>query len=185
MIDPTGAVRTDANPFVTTAMPQAAPDRPWQGLPGRGLLEMLGRMQTERPDMFQQLIGKFGEKFGITPDNLGTMQSRQDVRQQYRQPGGFNNGAGMQPPQQPALVSAMPAPMAATSGLPAPAPAAPLAPVTTAVMPQGFGGGGGGAGGLGRPGSWGSPGAMGMNGWGGGWGAWPGMNNASRSVWEG
>lgn len=87
---------------------------PWQGAPPQGLLQMLQRVQMADPTRFAQLMaGHAASRFGITPDNLGGMQSRQDIRQ------------GMMPQHPQVMPGQMPV-----------NPAAPVAPAGFAATPN-------------------------------------------------
>lgn len=115
-----------ANPFTTTSVPAALPPvaapmaRPDpRSAPGQGLLQMLLHLQQADPQRFAMMLaGHRAQQFGITPENLAGMQSRQDMMHDWRamQPGMLHPG-GMGGPVAPIV--------------PAPAPA----PVTPAVMP--------------------------------------------------
>jgi hypothetical protein len=53
----------------------------WRNLPGYGMLQMLQHMQTQNPDIFNHMMqSPWAQKFGITADNLGSMESRQQAR---------------------------------------------------------------------------------------------------------
>lgn len=101
-IDPaTGAVIPEMNPFVQTAVPPtAAPAAPPAPAPlgvhpamqalgmsrpdwmqamqggGGGILDMVRGLQASNPALFGQLMdSRFASRFGLTPDNVGGMQS--------------------------------------------------------------------------------------------------------------
>lgn len=150
---PTGAPITTSIPPLpvgppTTAVPPAAvpPAAPapvdyagmsrqdaraqWQGLPPQGLLQMLQRIQTANPEIFARLMDSgLAARFGLTPENLATMQSRQDVRDAWR--AANPNGRPGFDPNRPAINPGNPGTGSA---------------VTTPPMasPQQGGGGGGG-----------------------------------------
>lgn len=82
-------MRPEFLPRMTNALarlPQGSPDvRPdpsqWRNLPGYGLISSLQQMQTSNPNFFSQIIGSpMAQHFGITADNLGTIQSREQAR---------------------------------------------------------------------------------------------------------
>ncbi len=92
----------------------------WRNLPGYGMLQMLQHMQTTNPDVFNRLMQSgWAQRFGITPDNLGTMESRQQAKADAL-------GRTWNPPQ---MFGGLPAPTA-------PAPAATPASIQAPVAPQ-------------------------------------------------
>lgn len=96
----------------------------WSGMPGNGLLQMLQRVQAADPARFAAFMqSPMAARFGLTPDNLAGMQSKQDFRQQFQNQ--HHMGFGMMPPQG--------MPPVATGAPIMGAPAAPVAP-----QPAGF-----------------------------------------------
>lgn len=101
-------------------------DKAWKMAPPQQLLQRLIAMQAQNPDRFAQMMGRPGiSRFGITPENLATMQSRQDLRAQAMAP--FKAMGRPMAPAAPAM--AAPAQQNIAPGLAPP-------PVAVAQQPQ-------------------------------------------------